>query len=223
VPDSVHSANQPIWRSEFAGWICRELAYGKLSAVCFLAFAVGLWPTANQLIPVVQVASLLNLWILPSSTSATPSSHPAISLRSLLCYLHRILVSLILYQNTDDTSLWWLLLTLDCCWLHYHPLSWVAFTLVTRRWTWYLREIYPSWPHEETWAFFWLFSSSTLIFWVYWSLVFASRRQSYCIGRSSGMGLSVFSARNGPVRERVDDGSVGAIDISRFRCSGLSG
>jgi hypothetical protein len=33
----------------------------------------------------------------------------------------------------------------------------------------------------------------------------------------------VFSARDDPVRERVDDGSVGAIDISRFRCSGLSG
>jgi hypothetical protein len=33
----------------------------------------------------------------------------------------------------------------------------------------------------------------------------------------------VFSARDDPVRERVDDGSVGAIDISRFRCSGSSG
>jgi hypothetical protein len=54
-----------------------------------------------------------------------------------------------------------------------------------------------------------------------WYLV--SRRQTYCTGHSSGMGLSVFSARDGPVRERVDDGSVGAIDISRFRYSGLSG
>jgi hypothetical protein len=27
----------------------------------------------------------------------------------------------------------------------------------------------------------------------------------------------MFSARDGPVRKRVDDGSVGAIDISRFR------
>jgi hypothetical protein len=53
--------------------------------------------------------------------------------------------------------------------------------------------------------------------------VLVSRRQSYCTGHSSGMGLSVFSARDGPVRERVDDGSVGAIDISRFRCPGLSG
>jgi hypothetical protein len=53
VPNSVHSANQPIWRSEFAGWVCRELAYGKLFAVCFLAFAVGRRPMANQLIPVV--------------------------------------------------------------------------------------------------------------------------------------------------------------------------
>jgi hypothetical protein len=50
-----------------------------------------------------------------------------------------------------------------------------------------------------------------------------SRRQTYCTGHSSGMGLSVFSARDGLVRERVDDGSVGAIDISRFRCPGLSG
>jgi hypothetical protein len=31
----------------------------------------------------------------------------------------------------------------------------------------------------------------------------------------------VFFARDGPIRECVDDGSVGAIDISRFRCSGL--
>jgi hypothetical protein len=54
-------------------------------------------------------------------------------------------------------------------------------------------------------------------------LVLVSRRQTYCTGHSSGMGLSVFSAGDGPVRERVDNGSVGAIDISRFRCSGLSG
>jgi hypothetical protein len=33
----------------------------------------------------------------------------------------------------------------------------------------------------------------------------------------------VFSTRDGPVRERVDDGSVGAIGISRFRCLGSSG
>jgi hypothetical protein len=45
----------------------------------------------------------------------------------------------------------------------------------------------------------------------------------YCTGHSSGMGLSVFSARDGHVRERVDDGFVGAIDISRFRFSGSSG
>jgi hypothetical protein len=35
------------------------------------------------------------------------------------------------------------------------------------------------------------------------------------------MGLSVFSAGDGSIRERVDDGSVGAIDISRFRYPGL--
>jgi hypothetical protein len=55
----------------------------------------------------------------------------------------------------------------------------------------------------------------------YWYLV--SRRQTYSIGHSSGIGLSMFSARESPVRERVDDGYVGAIDISRFRCPGLSG
>jgi hypothetical protein len=43
----------------------------------------------------------------------------------------------------------------------------------------------------------------------------------YCTGHSSGMGLSVFSAGDGLVRERVDDVSIGA-DISRFRCPGLS-
>ena len=37
------------------------------------------------------------------------------------------------------------------------------------------------------------------------------------------MGLTEFSARDGPVVERVDDGSVGAIDISMFRCPGSSG
>ena len=54
-------------------------------------------------------------------------------------------------------------------------------------------------------------------------LVLVSRRQSYCTGHSSGMGLSVFSVRDGPERERVGDGSVGATDISKFRCSGPSG
>jgi hypothetical protein len=62
-----------------------------------------------------------------------------------------------------------------------------------------------------------------LIFCVCWSLVLASRRQTYCTSYSSGMGLSMFSTRDGPVRERVDDGSVGAIDISRFTCSRSSG
>ena len=37
------------------------------------------------------------------------------------------------------------------------------------------------------------------------------------------MGLTEFSARDGPVSERVDDGSVGAIDISKFRCPGSNG
>ena len=37
------------------------------------------------------------------------------------------------------------------------------------------------------------------------------------------MGLTEFSARDGPVPECVDDGSVGAIDISKSRCSGSSG
>ena len=37
------------------------------------------------------------------------------------------------------------------------------------------------------------------------------------------MGLTESSARDGPVVERVDDGSVGAIDISMFRCPGSSG
>ena len=54
-------------------------------------------------------------------------------------------------------------------------------------------------------------------------LVLVSRRRSYCTGHSSGMGLSVFSIRDGPERERVGDGSVGATDISKFRCPGLSG
>ena len=48
--------------------------------------------------------------------------------------------------------------------------------------------------------------------------VLVSRRQTYCTGHSSGMGLSEFSARGGPCMERVGDGSVGAIDISRSRC-----
>ena len=37
------------------------------------------------------------------------------------------------------------------------------------------------------------------------------------------MGLSEFSARDGPGRESVGDGSVGAIDMSKFRCPGFSG
>ena len=37
------------------------------------------------------------------------------------------------------------------------------------------------------------------------------------------MGLSEFSNRNGPERERVSDGSVGATDISKFRCPGSRG
>ena len=36
-------------------------------------------------------------------------------------------------------------------------------------------------------------------------------------------GTSEFSNRDGPERERVGDGSVGATDTSKFRCSGLSG
>jgi hypothetical protein len=50
-----------------------------------------------------------------------------------------------------------------------------------------------------------------------------SRRQTYCTGHSSGMKISVFFAKDDPVREHVDDGSVRAIDISRFRCPGSSG
>jgi hypothetical protein len=37
------------------------------------------------------------------------------------------------------------------------------------------------------------------------------------------MGLTKFFAGDGPVVERVDDGSVGAIGISRFGCPGSSG
>ena len=37
------------------------------------------------------------------------------------------------------------------------------------------------------------------------------------------MGLTEFSARDDPVSERVDDGSVEAIDISKSRCLGSSG
>jgi hypothetical protein len=37
------------------------------------------------------------------------------------------------------------------------------------------------------------------------------------------MGLTEFSSGDGPVVERVDDGSVGAINISIFRCPGSSG
>ena len=33
----------------------------------------------------------------------------------------------------------------------------------------------------------------------------------------------MFSVRDGPERERVGDGSVGATDISKFRCPGPSG
>jgi hypothetical protein len=37
-----------------------------------------------------------------ASGTFPPSSYSANSLRCLLCYLHRILVSLIVYQNTDE-------------------------------------------------------------------------------------------------------------------------
>jgi len=53
--------------------------------------------------------------------------------------------------------------------------------------------------------------------------VLVSRRQTYCTGHSSGMGLSEFSVRDGPGRESVGDGSVGATDISKFRCPGSNG
>jgi hypothetical protein len=45
-----------IWRSEFAGQVCREQAYGKLFAVGFWAVAVGFGHAANKLIPVVAFA-----------------------------------------------------------------------------------------------------------------------------------------------------------------------
>jgi hypothetical protein len=64
---------------------------------------------------------------------------------------------------------------------------------------------------------------SSLFHLIIFSAYLVLRRQTYCIGHSSSMGLSVFSASDDPIRERVDDGSVGVIDISRFRCSGLSG
>ena len=53
--------------------------------------------------------------------------------------------------------------------------------------------------------------------------ILVSRRRSYCTGRRIGMGLSVFSVRDGPERERVSDGSVGATDTSKFRCPGPRG
>ena len=53
--------------------------------------------------------------------------------------------------------------------------------------------------------------------------VLVSRRRSYCTGHSICMGLSEFSVRDGPEREHLGDGSVGATGISKFRCSGPSG
>ena len=50
-----------------------------------------------------------------------------------------------------------------------------------------------------------------------------SRRQTYCAGHSLGMGLSEFFGRDGPETESVGDGSVGAIDMSKFMCPGSSG
>jgi hypothetical protein len=50
-----------IWRSEFAGQVCREQAYGKRFAVGFSAVAVGFRPAANKLIPVVKVVCISSM------------------------------------------------------------------------------------------------------------------------------------------------------------------
>jgi hypothetical protein len=57
-----------IWRSEFAGQVCREQAYGKLFAVGFWAVAVGFGPAANKLIPVVHLICLHNLYYMHASS-----------------------------------------------------------------------------------------------------------------------------------------------------------
>jgi hypothetical protein len=56
-----------IWRSEFAGQVCREQAYGKLFAVGFWAVAVGFGPAANKLIPVVHEFFIISSPLLSST------------------------------------------------------------------------------------------------------------------------------------------------------------